>query len=225
MRPGALEPYERALRDGSPLTLVSAGGSAAGGAGTLPLDIGRFAGPVDAADRSVLDRARPPVLDVGCGPGRLVAELSGRGVPALGIDVSASAVRMARDRGAQAVQAGIFGPVPDVGRWGSVLLLDGNVGIDGDPPAVLRRCAELITDDGEILVETATSRGPAGPFRFADRAGVHEPSFGWSVVTDDGLADLAGLVGLTFLARWRHGARSFSALRRPPSDGPAPWRR
>lgn len=211
MRPGALEPYERALQHGSPLHLVST----AGGDHTVPLDIRRFAGPVDAADRSALDRARPPVLDVGCGPGRLAAELAARGIPALGIDVSASAVRMARDRGAEAVQTGIFGPVPEPGRWGSVLLMDGNIGIDGDPLAVLGRCIELLAPGGEILVETATSRGPAGPFRFADGTGVHEPSFGWSVVTDDGLVDLAELLGLCFVARWRHGSRSFSALGDP----------
>lgn len=208
MRPGALEPYERALADGSKLDLVSSGGR------TVSLDVRRFAASADAADRSVLDRARPPVLDIGCGPGRLGAELAARGIPALGIDVSAAAVRMAVSRGGRAVRAGLFGPVPEAGRWGSVLLLDGNIGIDGDPVAVLRRAAELLAAGGEVLVETATARGPAGPFRFADGAGVHEPSFGWSVVASAALPDLAGLAGLTVVASWRSGTRAFSALSR-----------
>ncbi len=208
MRPGALGPYERALADGSRLDLVGRGGR------TVSLDVRRFAGPVDAADRSVLDRARPPVLDVGCGPGRLGAELAARGIPALGIDVSPAAVEMARSRGGRALRAGLFGPVPDVGRWGSVLLLDGNVGIDGDPVAVLCRAAELLAPGGEVLVETAAARGPAGPFRFADGAGVHEPSFRWSVVVGAALPDLAGLAGLSVVTSWRSGTRSFSALSR-----------
>src|SRR5258705_1943518 len=39
------------------------------------LDIGRWQGPADEIDRSVLARCEAPVLDVGCGPGRLAAEL------------------------------------------------------------------------------------------------------------------------------------------------------
>ena len=40
-----------------------------------------------------------PTLDIGCGPGRLVAALTALRVPALGVDVSAEAVRQARRRG------------------------------------------------------------------------------------------------------------------------------
>lgn len=206
MRPDAIGPYENALRAGSTLSMVDGGGRA------IHLDVRRFAGPADDADSSVLDRARPAVLDLGCGPGRLVAELIARGVPALGVDVSAEAVRMTVRRGGRAVQAGMFDPLPDVGGWGTVLLIDGNIGIDGDPVKVLRRATELVAADGEILVETVSRRGPTGPFRFADGAGLHEPTFGWSVVTDAALADLAALAGLVVATRWRHGGRSFSAL-------------
>lgn len=213
MRSGALEPYERALAAGSPLDLVGSGG----GAAPVALDITRFAGPADAADRTVLDRARPPVLDLGCGPGRLLAELTARGVPALGLDVSATAVRMARARGGDALQVGVFGDVPGAGSWGTVLLIDGNIGIDGDPVALLHRAAELAAPGGEVLVETARTPGPDGPFRFADDRGTHGAEFGWSVVTDAALGAVAARAGLRVAERWRAGHRCFAALVADPT--------
>jgi 2-polyprenyl-3-methyl-5-hydroxy-6-metoxy-1,4-benzoquinol methylase len=57
-----------------------------------------------AADLELfVDRCHGPTLDVGCGPGRLTAALTERGVDALGIDISLEAVRQTRDRGAPAV--------------------------------------------------------------------------------------------------------------------------
>ena len=86
----------------------------------------------------MLARCEAPVLDVGCGPGRLVGALNARGVPALGIDISARAVEQARGRGAMALRRAVEQPVPAEGRWGTVLLADGNIGIGGDPAALLR---------------------------------------------------------------------------------------
>src|SRR4051812_49744005 len=103
------------------------------------LPLARWLGPIAAADERVLARAVGPVLDVGCGAGRHVCALARRGVLALGLDVSPVAVRLARERGATAVEGSIFDRVP--GHWASALLLDGNVGIGGRPAALLRRVA------------------------------------------------------------------------------------
>lgn len=88
---------------------------------------------------------RGTVLDVGCGPGRLVAELAARGRPALGIDVSEAAVAHTARLGGQALRRSVFEPLPGEGRWDTALLLDGNVGIGGDPAALLHRMAQLLT--------------------------------------------------------------------------------
>ena len=94
MRPGAIELYEEALRgQAGPLTLRTADGRA------LPLQVSRWCGRPDAADEELLRRCLGPVLDVGCGPGRLTIALTERGIPALGVDISRAAVARVRRAG------------------------------------------------------------------------------------------------------------------------------
>src|SRR5205085_5771582 len=101
------------------------------------------------------DRALGPVLDVGCGPGRHVVALGRRGVMGLGVDVTPAAVEMAHSRGALVLHRSIFDRLPGTGRWGSALLVDGNVGIGGDAVALLRRLAALLRSGGRALIEVA----------------------------------------------------------------------
>ena len=101
------------------------------------------------------------MLDVGCGPGRLLAALAAEGRAATGIDISPVAVRLARRRGGQAICASVFSPLLEAGAWRSVLLLDGNVGIGGDPERLLARVAELLTPGGEAIVEVEPPGGGA----------------------------------------------------------------
>src|SRR5207244_2901221 len=108
------------------------------------LPVQRWTGEPSAEERLVLTWVDPPVLDIGCGPGRHVASLLRRGVPALGIDPAPSAVSLARSRGAAVLQRSVFDPLPRSGGWGTALLLDGNVGIGGDPARLLRRVGSLI---------------------------------------------------------------------------------
>src|ERR1700676_4536689 len=93
----------------------------------LPLAPGRWHGPPTPGERVLVENVAPPVLDVGCGPGRMVAALGGRGIPALGVDPAPAAVALTRRRGAPALQRSVFDRLPGEGRWGTVLLLDGNI--------------------------------------------------------------------------------------------------
>src|ERR1700709_1722001 len=68
-------------------------------------------------DRAVLGLCSGPTIDLGCGPGRFVADLVRRGVPALGIDQSATAVDIARRSGAPALCRDVFEQLPGTGRW------------------------------------------------------------------------------------------------------------
>ena len=126
---------------------------------SAPLPLRRWLAPADAADLLALEPVVSPVLDVGCGPGRLLAALAAQGRAATGIDISPVAVRLARRRGGQAICASVFSPLLAAGAWRSVLLLDGNVGIGGDPERLLARVAELLTPGGEAIVEVEPPGG------------------------------------------------------------------
>ncbi|MET9972278.1 class I SAM-dependent methyltransferase, partial [Streptomyces sp. NPDC006356] len=144
------DPYAAALRSGhGPLFLRRADGW------LLPLEVERWCARADSVDREVLDRCEGTVLDVGCGPGRLVAELAARGRTVLGIDVSAAAVDRTVRLGGTALRRSVFEPLPGEGRWDTVLLMDGNVGIGGDPRALLDRVAALLRPGGLLIAETA----------------------------------------------------------------------
>ena len=99
-------------------------------------------------DKSLLDRCEGPTLDIGSGPGRLTVALAERGIPALGIDITPYAVDLARSSGGLVMLRDVFGRVPGTGRWMTVLLADGNIGIGGDPAALLRRAGELLAPAG-----------------------------------------------------------------------------
>lgn len=121
--------------------------------GPRELSVARWHSDADAGDAVLLDACTGPTLDVGCGPGRLVAALLGRGVQALGVDVSPVAVRRTTARGGIAIRRDVFELLPGEGRWHHVLLADGNIGIGGDPAALLRRVRELLRPSGTVVVE------------------------------------------------------------------------
>ena len=77
---------------------------------------------------------------------RAAVPLRTRGVPALAIDITPGAVLLARSSGALALQRDVFGHLPATGRWATVLLADGNIGIGGDPLSLLRRDAPGLLD-------------------------------------------------------------------------------
>jgi glycosyltransferase A (GT-A) superfamily protein (DUF2064 family) len=70
----------------------------------LPLDVARWSGAADVVDMLVVARCEPPVIDLGCGPGRMVQALSESGRAALGVDMSSVAVELSMARGGLALR-------------------------------------------------------------------------------------------------------------------------
>ncbi|WP_077970045.1 class I SAM-dependent methyltransferase [Streptomyces tsukubensis] len=209
--PAAEDPYAHALRDGGgPLFLRRADG------GSMPTDVGRWCAGADAADMSVLHRCEGSVLDIGCGPGRLVAALQELGHAALGIDISAAAVARTEDVGGSALRRSVFDRLPDEGHWRSALLMDGNIGIGGDPPALLRRIAGLVDPEGGLLmVETASADvDEQVRVRFDDGMGHAGAPFPWARIGCHALSRMATATGWTPLEPWSVGERHFLELRR-----------
>jgi SAM-dependent methyltransferase len=173
----------------------------------------RWCGTADATDLDLLDRAPGAVLDLGCGPGRLVIELARQGRQAAGVDTSRVAVRLARKAGATALCRSIFAPVPGEGAWDSVLLADGNIGIGGDPVTLLRRCRDVIGPAGRVLVELdPPGTGMRAERVRLERGGQRGHWFAWAHVGADAIERPAADAGLRVAETWEKAGRSFAAL-------------
>ncbi len=179
---------------------------------TVPGD--RWMGDAGDADERVLARCEPPVLDVGCGPARHTVALAERGVPTLGIDITPGALSIARPREAMVLERDVFDRVPAIGRWGTVLLLDGNVGIGGDPSTLLWRSRELLRPGGKILVELDDEVGiEASAEVRLELDDFHGPWFSWTTVDRKGLRDsVSSVSGLCIQEVWCDDARVFAEL-------------
>ena len=177
----------------------------------VSLPVARWAGPITEADRSLLERAHGPVLDVGCGPGRLTAELHSRGVDVLGVEVLPSVPVLARRAGAPLHLSDVFADVPRAGQWRTVLLADGNTGIGGAPTRLLRRVRELLAPGGSVLCELLPWASPAGPVRL-EGLGATSAWFPWSVLDAPSLRAAAGAADLTPADSWECDGRSFLEL-------------
>ncbi|MFE7648988.1 class I SAM-dependent methyltransferase [Streptomyces phaeoluteigriseus] len=208
----AADPYSTALRAGrGPLFLRRADGR------LLPLEVERWCARPDRVDLDVLDRCEGTVLDVGCGPGRLAAELAARGRTALGIDVNEAAVEQTVRLGGQALRRSVFESLPGEGRWGTVLLMDGNVGIGGDPRALLDRSARLLSPGGLLIAETLpVDVDERAEVQVVDateaRAGTGNP-FPWARLGTPALSRYADRAGWGAVDQWAAGGRCFVALR------------
>lgn len=148
-------------------------------------------------DGTLLKLCQGPTIDLGCGPGRLVTELVRRGIPALGVDQSATAVGIARRNGAPVLRRDVFAPLPATGRWQTVLLADGNIGLGGDPLRVLRRAQELMKRGGQCVVEfDAIVTGIRTGWVRLESSQTVGPWFRWASVGLDCAAELADKAGL-----------------------------
>lgn len=178
-----------------------------------PLPMADWTREVDQADRQLLDLCTGPTIDIGCGPGRLAAGLAAEGRIVLGIDVVQEAVEQTRSRGASALRRDVFEPVPGEGRWGTALLADGNVGIGGDPVALLRRVRDLLDPRGRVVVELA-GPGIEGRVVWArlEGAGAVSRPFRWAVVSIDDIEGVASLAGLDVVHRTEFAGRWCAVL-------------
>lgn len=165
-------------------------------------------------DSALLRRCSGPTLDIGCGPGRLINALNRWGRPALGVDISATAVRIARSRGATVLRRDVFGPLPGHGRWRHLLLADGNIGIGGDPAALLRRCRDLLGADGRLHAELSApgTRSWAGEASIRATDTSAPATFRWAEVATEDLAALADLSALRVVENWQEAGRWFATL-------------
>ncbi|HEY2880512.1 methyltransferase domain-containing protein [Nocardioides sp.] len=198
--------FASALR-GDPCLLLDADGPR----GLLPT--AAWLCDADPVDEALLGLCHGPTVDIGCGPGRMAQALARRGRPVLGIDIVPEAVRLSIDRGVAALLRDVFDPVPGEGRWETALLADGNIGIGGDPVALLSRVRDLIATTGRVVVEVA----PPGTgvrtrhVRLETEVGRSDP-FPWTLVGADAIAAVAGAAQLRLASQHRYDERFCAVL-------------
>ncbi|MFC7956425.1 class I SAM-dependent methyltransferase [Rhodococcoides kroppenstedtii] len=187
-----------------------------------PLPVGRWLGGehADADDRAVdetlLGLCRGRTIDLACGPGRLVEELRRRGMSAIGVDTSSAAVALGRERGAKTMLANIFDTVPHEGKWDTVLLVDGNIGIGGDPGRVIGRAHEIACGGGIVLVEVdEPGTGMVTERLRIEGNGSVGPWYDWALVDAAALIPLAAVAGLEFTGSVSVSQRHFARFVKP----------
>ncbi len=179
----------------------------------LDLPVHRWFAPAGSAEQLALDHAVGPALDIGCGPGRHLVALRERAVFALGIDISADLLDVARRHGVNVLERSVFDRVPGVGRWRSALLLDGNIGIGGDPVALLTRIAHLLTTDGLLIVEIEPFDTTAQVVLVrAEMSEAVGPWFRWTTVGPRRLETIARSVDFDIADVWDAEGRRFAHL-------------
>jgi len=178
-----------------------------------PLPVAHWARDADASDRAVLAHCAGPTLDIGCGPGRMSADLATLGRSVLGIDVVAEAVAQARARGVAALLRDVFSPLPGEGRWATVLLADGNIGIGGNPVRLLRRVHVLLGPHGRAVVDLAPYGLGLRTTTVHLRTARHRSRpFDWSVVGADAVGVVADAAGFVVLGIHEYAGRWFAVL-------------
>jgi SAM-dependent methyltransferase len=177
------------------------------------LDTDRWFGDADDVDHRILERVGGPVLDIGCGPGRHVHALTQGDIEVLGMDLTADFVaRAQRDQRPVLLQS-VFDPVPGGARWRWALILDGSIGIGGNPAALLRRVNALLAPGGRVLVETAAPDEPSERQMMVIESGSGDDVwFDWATLSASDAARVARSAHLTATDVWEDTGRWFAQL-------------
>jgi len=207
---GGAEPYASALL-GSAHVLYLHGIRSEDGSGAATMNAARWSADADATDLSLLAGVSGPLLDIGCGPGRMVRAAMDLGLSAVGIDVSATAVGIAVAAGLPVLNRSVFAPIPLEGRWETLLLVDGNIGIGGDAQAMMLRCATLLAVGGILVIEVSADPDHDLSYQgtLEDAEGHRSDSFPWAEIGARALQPHAEVAGLRLAHEWRVSGRSF----------------
>ena len=121
-----------------------------------------FRDPSDmpALESLALEYAYGEVLDIGCGAGSHCLALQERGLRCTGLDRSAGAVEVAKQRGVRSlIQADIW--TFEVGKFDTLLLLMNGIGLAGRLENLghfLRHLKGLLKERGQILMDSSDLR-------------------------------------------------------------------
>jgi len=108
-------------------------------------------------EKKALAALKGPILDLGCGAGRVSLYLQEKGLDVTALDVSPNAVEVCRRRGIRDVRLGDLRNPPKDKRWKSILMLCGNLGLAGgwsESRDLLAKLAKISTEDAILIGDT-----------------------------------------------------------------------
>jgi SAM-dependent methyltransferase len=156
------------------------------------------------------------VIEVGCAPGVLLAELQSRGYHCLGVEPDEKTVRWIRETFAVEVVRGLF---PDVPLPGCEILLALDVlEHSPDPEAFMRRVAELLEPGGVAIVQCPTDRDQFDPPMGPEMELAFNEAEHLFIFTDAAMRELgrrAGLEVVTLDEKPWHMRHELSIYRKP----------
>lgn len=210
---GGAEPYHKALEDASGGVLKLLDSNT--GENISDMSVANWKAEANSEENQIIKRTQGPVLDIGCGPGRMVKAATRAGRHSLGIDISPVAIKIAEQAKLNVVLTSVFQDIPQEGTWGTALLLDGNIGIGGDPTMLLARCVELISNNGTIIIEVHPEPNIDHVFSgvVEDLDGNRSEHFPWALIGEEALIERASQVGLDLFQIWHINSRTFCVLR------------
>lgn len=126
----------------------------------MPVDIYfRNEDEMPELELKALDLCRGRVLDVGAGVGSHALILQKKGLDVTGMDISAAAVTIMKQRGLkQAIEGDILTYKPGSKKYDTLLFMMNGIGLTGSLPGLrsfLNRAKELIHTDGQLVFDSS----------------------------------------------------------------------
>jgi hypothetical protein len=129
------------------------------------------------------------------------------------MDLTPDFVALAQRRQRPVVLHSVFDHVPGDAQWNWALILDGSIGIGGDPVALLRRVGCLLAPGGQVLVETEPPdrRSECLAMVIQSESG-RDSWFDWATLSVSDAARVAEAAQFGLVDRWEDSGRWFLQL-------------